>query len=110
VTRPLLGATALAKVDAAILCICLDEPAATDIEAVSRQMLHSDSRNRWYDKTVQLVITAEGVAGVVMEHASFDGHSLVRLLSEMTNKANIKTGMLRHTSLGFKLFRSASTI
>ena len=43
-----------------------------DTEAQSRVMFHGNGRNRWFDKSVQLAILANGVAGSNVEHTPID--------------------------------------
>ena len=39
--------------------------------------------NRWYDK-MQIIVCANGSAGVNFEHTSVDGHTVTRLVSNLT--------------------------
>jgi carnitine O-acetyltransferase len=72
----------LAAVETAILLLVLEHeaapPRARSSEA-ARLMLHGDARGRWFDKSIQLVVAANGVAGFCMEHAGFDGSTAQRL-------------------------------
>jgi carnitine O-acetyltransferase len=76
-TRELLEA-----VEQAILVLVLEtgspppHPRTTD---AARLFLHGDARGRWFDKSIQLVVAQNGVAGFCMEHAGFDGSTAVRL-------------------------------
>jgi len=74
-----------------LLIVCLDEdtqnPSDTQrsMKEMFRQMLTgSGSRcngsNRWYDKTVQLVVGLDGVCGLCYEHSSSEGIAVVQLL------------------------------
>jgi carnitine O-acetyltransferase len=76
-TRELLDA-----VERAILVLVLDEsvapPGARTGEA-ARLFLHGDARNRWFDKSIQLIVASSGAAGFCMEHSGFDGSTAVRL-------------------------------
>eukprot|EP00698_Gefionella_okellyi_P003630 TRINITY_DN13402_c0_g1_i1.p1 TRINITY_DN13402_c0_g1~~TRINITY_DN13402_c0_g1_i1.p1 ORF type:complete len:603 (+),score=134.67 TRINITY_DN13402_c0_g1_i1:88-1809(+) len=89
--RPLLDPKLLKTIDDAIIVLCLDEPQSTDIQHVVKQMLHSDCRNRWFDKTVQLIVSAEGKAAVNMEHSGPDGHTLLRYCIELQESAKNPT-------------------
>ena len=40
--------------------------------------------NRWFDK-LQLIVTENGVAGFNMEHSPFDGHTLLRVTTDIYN-------------------------
>jgi len=74
-----------------LLIVCLDEemqnPSDTQrsLKEMFRQMLTgSGSRfngsNRWYDKTVQLVVGLDGVCGLCYEHSPSEGIAVVQLL------------------------------
>mmetsp|Transcript_81124 Transcript_81124/g.225722 ORF Transcript_81124/g.225722 Transcript_81124/m.225722 type:complete len:679 (+) Transcript_81124:60-2096(+) len=38
--------------------------------------------DRWYDKALQLVVFADGVAGITVEHSGFDGYPVARIVEE----------------------------
>ena len=66
----------------AILLLVLDDgspPAHPRTGEAARLFLHGDGRGRWFDKSIQLVVAANGVAGFCMEHAGFDGSTALRL-------------------------------
>jgi carnitine O-acetyltransferase len=79
--RHLLGSELLDAVERAILVLVLDDasPPGPRTEEAGRLFLHGDGRTRWFDKSVQLVVAANGVAGFCMEHSGFDGSTAVRL-------------------------------
>jgi carnitine O-acetyltransferase len=83
----------LAAIETAILLLVLESgrppPHPGSSEAV-RLFLHGDARGRWFDKSIQLVVAVNGVAGFCMEHAGFDGSNALRfaeLLAEGENAA-----------------------
>ena len=39
--------------------------------------------NRWFDKTLQLVVCRNGSAGILFEHSMVDGHTVLRLASDV---------------------------
>lgn len=39
--------------------------------------------NRWYDKTLQLIVCENGSAGVNFEHSHLDGHTVLRFASDV---------------------------
>eukprot|EP00667_Euglena_gracilis_P003455 EG_transcript_3467 len=82
------NAQALADVDGAILALCLDteaEPFATDLRPLSRQMLHHGGRNRWFDKSISLIVRPDGVAAVNFEHSWGDGVAVLRFSEDVFN-------------------------
>ncbi|KAH9361661.1 hypothetical protein HPB48_005186 [Haemaphysalis longicornis] len=70
-----------------IMVVCLDEAAGEREPWDVRNPLHmlvgggnaQCAGNRWYDKIIQVIVSAEGDAGMVMEHAPIDGTVLVPL-------------------------------
>ncbi|KAJ2459214.1 hypothetical protein GGI03_005610, partial [Coemansia sp. RSA 2337] len=81
----------LAKVDSALFVVCLDvDVDARDTTEVGRTIAvfnHSDAgANRWFDKSIQLVIMNTGRTGVNCEHTPVDGMTAGRLLMEVGEK------------------------
>ncbi|XP_070395109.1 carnitine O-acetyltransferase-like isoform X2 [Dermacentor albipictus] len=82
------NARSLDAVQRSILVLCLDEAAGEKEPWEVRCPLHmlvgggnaQCAGNRWYDKIVQIIVGAEGEAGIVMEHAPIDGTVMVPLM------------------------------
>lgn len=80
--RDLVGGAFLDVVERAIVVLVLDDrspPSHPHTADAARLFLHGDGRNCWFDKSIQLVVAANGVAGFCMEHSGFDGSTAVRL-------------------------------
>ncbi|KAM9809270.1 choline O-acetyltransferase [Syngnathus typhle] len=68
------------------LClVCLDDDSKGELSDSARAMLmlHGggaavNGANRWYDKSMQFVVGADGCCGVVCEHSAFEGIVLVQ--------------------------------
>ena len=43
-------------------------------------MLHGEARDRWLDKSFQLVVSRDGEAAINFEHAWGDGIAVVRIV------------------------------
>lgn len=71
----------------ALLVLNLDDNAFGSSEQSSSYMLHNRGENRWFDK-LQIVVSTDSVAGINMEHTPIDGHTLVRIASDMFNELN----------------------
>ncbi|MGH3065287.1 MAG: choline/carnitine O-acyltransferase [Gaiellaceae bacterium] len=72
---------ALATLESAILLLVLEtEPTSAGPRSgdAARLMLHGDARGRWFDKSIQLVVASNGIAGFCTEHAGFDGNTSLR--------------------------------
>src|SRR5699024_5944076 len=48
-------------------------------------MLHGlpNQYNRWFDKSFQLIVCQNGTAGINMEHSGIDGHTILRLATDI---------------------------
>lgn len=64
---------ALDTVETALFCLCLEDGTPGDPLAVSDQLLHGNSANRWFDKSVSLIVFGDGTAGINVEHCGLDG-------------------------------------
>ena len=71
----------LEAVERAILLLVLESgppPEHPRSSEAARLFLHGDARGRWFDKSIQLIVAANGVSGFCMEHAGFDGSTALR--------------------------------
>ncbi|XP_046391874.1 choline O-acetyltransferase-like isoform X3 [Ischnura elegans] len=101
----------LEKIERSLMIICFDEPLPLDYNYsadgislyrgkighfagnrdetnMAHQMLHGggsfyNSGNRWFDKTVQFVITSDGVCGLCYEHSPSEGIAVVQLMEKL---------------------------
>ncbi|CAD0200173.1 unnamed protein product [Chrysodeixis includens] len=82
------------------LCIlCLDEAGGdrADTDADTNAMLRAmhgagtryHSANRWFDKTVQLIISSDGTIGMCYEHSAAEGVAVVRLAERALARAEV---------------------
>uniref|UniRef100_A0AAY4DA64 Carnitine O-palmitoyltransferase 2, mitochondrial n=1 Tax=Denticeps clupeoides TaxID=299321 RepID=A0AAY4DA64_9TELE len=74
---------ALALVDGALFCLCLDEDVMRDHIHVSHNMLHGDGCNRWYDKSFSIIMAKDGQAAINFEHSWGDGVAVLRFQNEV---------------------------
>ncbi|CAH0522542.1 unnamed protein product [Peronospora belbahrii] len=75
----------LEQIDSALFIVCLEHEAPVTPEETNRTFLIGDGSNRWFDKSFQLIIAANGVASVNFEHAWGDGVAILRYLNELYN-------------------------
>uniref|UniRef100_W5KA03 Choline O-acetyltransferase n=1 Tax=Astyanax mexicanus TaxID=7994 RepID=W5KA03_ASTMX len=75
----------LGVIEQCVCVVCLDEPTGIQPTDSNRAMLmlhggghDKNGANRWYDKSMQFVVGADGVCGVVCEHSPFEGIVLVQ--------------------------------
>jgi carnitine O-palmitoyltransferase 2 len=77
------NASALADVDAAMFVLTLDDTAPEGHEEVSRVMLHGEGTDRWFDKSFNIMVSANGRSGIAWEHAWGDGVAVLRFFNEV---------------------------
>jgi carnitine O-acetyltransferase len=67
---------ALEKLESGAMVLCLDDEEAYSRRQMAELLLHGAMRttsNRWFDKSIQIVITKNGKAGLIGEHSMMDG-------------------------------------
>ncbi|MHA6785672.1 choline/carnitine O-acyltransferase [Pseudonocardia saturnea] len=64
----------------ALFCVALEDSTPADPLAASDALLHGDSANRWFDKSVSLIVFADGTAGFNGEHCNLDGTTIIAFL------------------------------
>lgn len=75
--RSPVNAATLACIDSSLFVLTLDDASPAGHEALSRAMLHGNARNRWFDKCFNLIVCANGKAGINWEHAWGDGAAVL---------------------------------
>lgn len=73
----------LQAINDAILFVVLDHNSPADVDAVGVATLHNMGESRWFDKSLQLVVYKNASVGVNMEHAAFDGQTLIRWFGDI---------------------------
>lgn len=83
----------LEAIDSALFVVSLEHTSPSTPEELSRTFLVGDGSNHWFDKSVQLLVAANGTAAVNFEHSWGDGVAVLRYLNEMYSDA-IKSPVL----------------
>ena len=83
--------------DTALFILVLDDAPGRNLQTTAPLMLHSDGKNRWFDK-IQLIVCQDGVAGVNMEHAPLDGHTALRYLTDISGEMLSWKGEVPHSN------------
>ncbi|PSN55812.1 hypothetical protein C0J52_02486 [Blattella germanica] len=74
----------LRLIDSGIFMLCLDDVEITDnLNFLLRHFLHSDGKNRWFDKSFSLLLTKDGYAAINFEHSWGDGVAVLRYFQDM---------------------------
>ena len=77
------NAAALDTLETALFCLCLEDSTPESPLQASDQLLHGDSGNRWFDKSVSLIVFADGTAGYNGEHCNLDGTTVIGFLDSV---------------------------
>jgi Choline/Carnitine o-acyltransferase len=68
-------------VETALFCVCLDDTTPRDTQQPCALLLHGDGGpNRWYDKSLSLIVFPDGRAGLNVEHCELDGTTVTDFL------------------------------
>ncbi|KOB73817.1 Choline acetyltransferase [Operophtera brumata] len=91
--------TNLELISRALCILCLDESGGDradtdeDTNGLLRAMHGAGTRyhsaNRWFDKTVQLIISQDGTIGMCYEHSAAEGVAVVRLAERALARAEV---------------------
>jgi hypothetical protein len=80
-----LNERSLDKIETSLFALCLEAAAPDTPSELARQCAAASAGNRWFDKSFQYVVFANGMAGANMEHANADAtvlQSMFRWLGE----------------------------
>ncbi|KAH9507364.1 hypothetical protein Btru_057910 [Bulinus truncatus] len=84
----------LENIQRSIFVVCLDGPippsASDPIDMAGSIMLHGGgckvySGNRWFDKTLQVIVNADGFAGLNYEHTTAEGPAIIGISDHVLN-------------------------
>lgn len=95
-----VNAANLKIIDEAILVLCLDNTTPASQAEMAKSALHGTSSvlegsgisggvqvgtciNRWFDKSLQIIVCQNGAAGINFEHCVIDGHTVLRFASDV---------------------------
>lgn len=73
-------------VETALFSVCLEDFAPRDELHASDQLLHGDSGNRYFDKSVSFIVFADGQAGINVEHCGLDGTTVLSFVDALLER------------------------
>ncbi len=73
------NAVSMEKLETALFAICLEDSNPETSDDFAKILLHSDGRNRWFDKSLQFIICQNGKIGVNVEHTDLDALTVRKL-------------------------------
>lgn len=74
---------ALDTVETALFALCLEDFTPRDELQACDQLLHGDSANRWFDKSISFLVFADGQAGINIEHCGLDGTTILSFVDTL---------------------------
>ena len=77
------NAQALEEIETALFCVCLEDFSPVDTLAACDHLLHGDSANRWFDKSVSFIVFKDGRAGINVEHCGLDGTTILSFVDTL---------------------------
>ena len=80
-----INENSLQAIESSAFVICLDEESPVTLTEIGRGLLHGNGYNRWYDKTLQLIVFANGEAGMLNEHTLIDGFMTTGLVQALNS-------------------------
>ena len=79
----------LSIIDEALFVLCLDDSVVQQPEEIAENMLLGPCGNRWFDKSLQFIVTKNCQIGLNMEHTCFDGTVTTHLLEEISHNMSV---------------------
>ncbi|KAI0391418.1 hypothetical protein F5Y17DRAFT_409960 [Xylariaceae sp. FL0594] len=70
-------------IEEAAFAISLDDSTPADFTEMAKQCKMGDGFNRWHDKPLQFIVTANGQSGLLVEHSYLDGTTPAALYGRM---------------------------
>ncbi|EON99623.1 putative mycocerosic acid synthase protein [Phaeoacremonium minimum UCRPA7] len=86
-----INAMYLDTIETSVCILCLDDDSLVTREDRVRSGYLGDSFNRWHDKSLQLVVTANGRSGSIFEHSMIDFMTISQLSQRLQNGINTLT-------------------
>ncbi|XP_029634050.1 carnitine O-palmitoyltransferase 2, mitochondrial [Octopus sinensis] len=73
----------LREVDGALFALSLDHHSPSTSDEILETYLHGDGSNRWFDKSINPVVSSDGRAAVTFEHSWGDGVAVLRYINDV---------------------------
>lgn len=72
----------LGKMEESLFAVCLEDSAPSNVSEAGQIALHGPSAlNRYFDKSIQLIIYQDGRTGLNFEHTGFDGATILNYIN-----------------------------
>ena len=93
------NAEALDALETALFCVCLDDHTPADEKDACDHLLHGDSGNRWFDKSVSFIVFADGTAGINIEHCGLDGTTVLSFVDTVLTAQPLASVVVPETAV-----------
>jgi carnitine O-acetyltransferase len=70
-------------IEQAAFALCLDKNKPQEISKISQSLLHGSGTDRFFDKSLQFIVFANGKTGINFEHTSVDGSVMLRMIAHI---------------------------
>lgn len=80
---------AMTVIEEAVFALCLDKNKPEAITEISKQLLHGTGSDRYFDKSVQFIVFANGKTGINFEHTGVDGSVMLRLIAHIYDSIDV---------------------
>lgn len=85
------NAQSLDDIEAAILLVCLESSRPMTDEECMRDVFYGSVTSRWWDKSIQVTVCANGVAGITFEHSPVDASPSLQWIIRVTNAYKLES-------------------
>jgi carnitine O-acetyltransferase len=97
---------ALEQVESSLMLVCLDDQHSPQtLSETAQRVRDGNPHNRWYDRSVQLVVFGNGKAGLWVEHSALDGDPATRFGAALWELGSASSQHLDETVAGSLPFR-----
>ncbi len=77
----------ISAIETALFVVCLDDAAPQTLTETARVMMHGNGNNRWFDKSLQLIVCPNAKYGICAEHSGLDGSVIGRMFRMITESS-----------------------
>ena len=77
------NACALEKIESALFVVCLDDHQPATVLDRDYAFIHNYGANRWFDKSLQIVVSPNADAGIIFEHSWGDSGTVLSFVSKV---------------------------
>uniref|UniRef100_UPI00358DFAF7 carnitine O-palmitoyltransferase 2, mitochondrial-like isoform X2 n=1 Tax=Myxine glutinosa TaxID=7769 RepID=UPI00358DFAF7 len=88
--------SALSLIESALFCLCLDDQ---DLKENNNQVLFGSGGDRWFDKSVQVIVGKDGFTGIQFEHSWSNAMMAMYLINMITKDIQNRPAVTHENSV-----------